>query len=67
MIYFLKYNDLFYIRKAYVVGVGMTKFEKPGRRIDFCYPDMGREAGEAALKDAGVSYDQIEHACVGKG
>ena len=57
MIYFLKYNDLFYIRKAYVVGVGMTKFEKPGRRIDFCYPDMGREAGEAALKDAGISYD----------
>jgi len=52
-------------RKAYVVGVGMTKFEKPGRRIDFCYPDMGREAGEAALKDAGISYDKIEHACVG--
>ena len=28
-------------RKAYVVGVGMTKFEKPGSR-DWDYPDMGR-------------------------
>lgn len=53
------------LRKCYVVGVGMTKFEKPGRRIDFCYPDMGREAGEAAFKDAGLSYDHVEHACVG--
>lgn len=25
-------------RKVYVVGVGMTKFEKPGRRNDFDYP-----------------------------
>ena len=53
------------LRKAYVVGVGMTKFEKPGRRIDFCYPDMARESGTAALKDAGLTFDQIEHASVG--
>jgi sterol carrier protein 2 len=52
-------------RKAYVVGVGMTKFEKPGRRIDFCYPDMAREAGTAALKDAGISFDKVEQASVG--
>ena len=31
-------------RKVYVVGVGMTKFEKPGGR-DWDYPDMAREAG----------------------
>ena len=35
--------------KAYVIGVGMTKFEKPGRREDFDYPDMAREAGQRAL------------------
>ena len=36
--------------KAYVIGVGMTKFEKPGRREDFYYPDMAREAGQRALE-----------------
>jgi len=25
-------------RKVFVIGVGMTKFEKPGRREDFDYP-----------------------------
>ena len=49
-------------RKAYVVGVGMTKFEKPGRRIDFDYHDMGREAGEAALADAGLPFEKVEAA-----
>ena len=42
--------------KAYVIGVGMTKFEKPGRREDFDYPDMAREAGQRALE--GSKYDQ---------
>lgn len=51
--------------KAYVIGVGMTKFEKPGRRDDFDYPDMAREAGQRALEDAGVTYDAVEHASVG--
>jgi sterol carrier protein 2 len=51
--------------KAYVIGVGMTKFEKPGRRDDFDYPDMVKEAGQRALEDAGVSYDAVEHASVG--
>ena len=31
--------------KAYIIGVGMTKFEKPGKR-DWDYPDMVKEAGE---------------------
>lgn len=30
-------------RRVFVVGVGMTKFEKPGRREQFDYPDMVRE------------------------
>jgi len=51
-------------RKVFVVGVGMTKFEKPGGR-DWDYPDMAREAGTNALNDAGISYDKIEQAAVG--
>jgi len=51
-------------RKVYVVGVGMTKFEKPGAR-DWDYPDMAREAGTRALEDAGISYDKIEQVAVG--
>jgi len=51
-------------RKVFVVGVGMTNFEKPGRR-EWDYPDMAREAGQGALADAGISYDQVEMAAVG--
>ena len=51
-------------RKVFVVGVGMTKFEKPGSK-EWDYPDMAREAGTKALEDAGVCYEQIEQACVG--
>jgi acetyl-CoA acetyltransferase len=46
--------------KSYVIGVGMTKFEKPGSR-EWDYPEMGKEAGERALKDAGIKYSDIEH------
>jgi len=51
-------------RKVYVVGVGMTKFEKPGSK-EWDYPDMAKEAGEKALADAGIAYDLVEQACVG--
>ncbi len=51
-------------RKVFVVGVGMTKFEKPGSK-EWDYPDMAREAGTNALKDAGISYDKIEQAAIG--
>jgi sterol carrier protein 2 len=51
-------------RKVFVIGVGMTKFEKPGSK-DWDYPDMAKEAGTKALADAGVAYDQIEQAAVG--
>jgi len=51
--------------RVYVVGVGMTKFEKPGRRENFDYPDMAKEAVEKALKDANVKYSDIQQASVG--
>ena len=50
--------------KVYVVGVGMTKFEKPGARA-WDYPDMAKEAGTNALEDAGIPYDQVDQAVVG--
>jgi sterol carrier protein 2 len=51
-------------QKVYVVGVGMTKFEKPGSR-EWDYPDMAEEAGKKALADAGISYEDIEQVAVG--
>ncbi|MEU6847080.1 lipid-transfer protein [Streptomyces sp. NPDC046716] len=50
--------------KSYIVGVGMTKFEKPESR-DWQYWDMVREAGGAALSDAGVSYEDVQQVPVG--
>ncbi|MFI5397471.1 MAG: lipid-transfer protein [Candidatus Binatia bacterium] len=51
-------------RKVFVVGVGMTKFEKPGSK-QWDYPDMAKEAGSKALQDAGIPYAAVEQACVG--
>ncbi|KAF7660744.1 hypothetical protein LDENG_00276690 [Lucifuga dentata] len=51
--------------RVFVIGVGITKFEKPGARENFDYPDMAKEAGEKALADAGIPYSAIEQACVG--
>ncbi|QNE77732.1 Nonspecific lipid-transfer protein [Streptomyces finlayi] len=50
--------------KAYIVGVGMTKFEKPETR-DWQYWDMAEEAGTKALGDAGIRYEQVEQVPVG--
>ncbi|HWH44013.1 MAG TPA: lipid-transfer protein [Thermoleophilaceae bacterium] len=50
--------------RAFIVGVGMTKFEKPGSR-DWDYPDMVREAGTKALDDAGIPYSEVEQAIAG--
>ncbi|MET9213558.1 MULTISPECIES: lipid-transfer protein [unclassified Nocardia] len=57
-------------QRVFVVGVGMTKFEKPGRRLNddgsvWDYPDMARESGTEALADAGISYDEVQQAYVG--
>ncbi|MGW4634595.1 lipid-transfer protein [Nocardia sp. NPDC004415] len=51
-------------QKVFVVGVGMTKFEKPGE-LEWDYPDMAREAGTKALEDAGIGYEEVEQAYVG--
>src|SRR3979411_1834253 len=51
--------------KVYVVGVGMTKFEKPGRRENWDYPDMAKESGTKALADAGIDYREVEQGYVG--
>jgi acetyl-CoA acetyltransferase len=51
--------------RVYVVGVGMTKFEKPGAREGWDYPQMARESGTAALRDAGIGFDQVQAAYVG--
>ncbi len=50
--------------RAFVIGVGMTKFAKPGTK-EGDYPEWGREAGERALQDAGISYEQVEQAFAG--
>ncbi|MGW1000877.1 thiolase C-terminal domain-containing protein [Streptomyces sp. NPDC002520] len=50
--------------KAYVAGVGMTRFEKPETR-EWQYWDMVREAGGAALADAGIAYDDVEQVPIG--
>ena len=51
-------------KKVFVIGVGMTKFEKPGAR-EWDYPDMGREAGTKALADANIPYSSVEQVAVG--
>ncbi|MEB2285052.1 MAG: lipid-transfer protein [Polyangiaceae bacterium UTPRO1] len=49
-------------RKVSVIGVGMTQFFKPGEKD---YPELSKQAGDQALKDAGIAYDVIEQAFVG--
>ena len=39
--------------RTYVIGVGMTKFDKPGVR-DWDYPEMALASGTRALADAGT-------------
>ncbi|WP_372788595.1 lipid-transfer protein [Paraconexibacter sp.] len=50
--------------RVFVVGVGMTKFEKPGSR-NWDYPDMAKEAGTKALEDAGIPFELVEEAFAG--
>jgi acetyl-CoA acetyltransferase len=52
------------VNRTFVIGVGMTKFDKPGTK-EGDYPDWAKEAGQKALKDAGVAYDTIEQAYAG--
>jgi acetyl-CoA acetyltransferase len=50
--------------RTFVIGVGMTKFDKPGTK-DGDYPDWAKEAGGKALADAGVGYELVEQAYAG--
>ncbi len=50
--------------RTFVIGVGMTKFDKPGTK-DGDYPDWAKEAGEMAIADAGIDYDEVEQAFAG--
>jgi sterol carrier protein 2 len=50
--------------KTYVIGVGMTKFAKPGTK-DGDYPDWAKEAGTKALEDAGIAYASVQQAFAG--
>ncbi|OAJ51636.1 lipid-transfer protein [Paraburkholderia ginsengiterrae] len=50
-------------QNVYVAGVGMIPFTKPG--ASEAYYQMGAKAAVAALDDAGVGYDQIDHAYAG--
>jgi sterol carrier protein 2 len=43
----------------------MTKFIKPGRDENPCYPELTKIAVNRALRDANISYDKIESASVG--
>ncbi len=50
--------------RVFVVGVGMTKLEKPGASGKD-YPDFAKEAIEKALADAAIPFNAVEQACVG--
>lgn len=43
----------------FVVGVGMTKFIKPGRDDNPDYDEMGALAIRRALRDANIPYNKI--------
>ncbi|XP_042531649.1 sterol carrier protein 2 [Dipodomys spectabilis] len=53
-----------HLRRAFVVGVGMTEFTKPGHNSRD-YPELAEEAGKKALADAKIPYSAVEQACVG--
>ena len=53
-----------YSNKVYIIGVGMTKFLKPGSHKQ-SYIDLASEATKKALKDAEIKYSEIDHGYVG--
>src|SRR6478735_346183 len=50
-------------RRVNVIGVGMTKFAKPGASEE--YHVMASKAGKTALADAGIAYDEVEQVYAG--
>ncbi|EAR96995.1 amine-terminal domain thiolase (macronuclear) [Tetrahymena thermophila SB210] len=51
--------------RVFVVGVGMTKFIKPGNPSNPDYHILAKQAIQRALRDANVPYNKIQSACVG--
>jgi len=51
-------------QRVFVIGVGMTKFVKPGSH-DMSYIDLGKQAISRALIDSGITYDKVEQGYVG--
>ncbi|HVO89295.1 MAG TPA: lipid-transfer protein, partial [Casimicrobiaceae bacterium] len=51
------------MNRVVVAGVGMIPFAKPGASA--AYFEMGAEAARRALADAGLTYADIQQACVG--
>ena len=49
--------------KAYVTGVGMVAFQKPGKSES--YDVMAANAARTALEDAGLDYDKVQQAYAG--
>ncbi|XP_074640831.1 sterol carrier protein 2-like [Tubulanus polymorphus] len=45
--------------RSFVTGVGMTKFVKPQSK-NWDYPQIGKEACEAALRDSKIPYSSIQ-------
>ncbi|CAG2109706.1 unnamed protein product [Medioppia subpectinata] len=52
-------------RRVFVVGVGMTKFVRPGVNKLLDYPQMVSEAVTNALNDSRLQYSDVELAAVG--
>ena len=48
--------------RVFVIGTGMTKFEKPGRRENWDFTEMVKESVPAALNDAGIGFSDIQTA-----
>ena len=47
-------------RRVFVIGVGMTKFVRPGKEGNADYHQMAKQAGQRALHDAGIDYKLVE-------
>jgi len=50
--------------RTFVIGVGMSKFDKPGTK-EGDYPEWVLEAGSKALADAGIAYERVQQAYAG--
>lgn len=53
------------MKRVFVVGVGMTKFIKPGREHNPDYTEMGKLAVLRGLRDLGLPYKLVQQAAVG--